>query len=73
MAYNYSALLALLPQLKDTDLSDRVRFVLGRVYQELSDAEATAMIGPQTEAHRGTHNIRNRVETTSFDLSGSQS
>lgn len=45
MAYNYSALLALLPQLKDTDLSDRVRFVLGRVYQELSDAEATAMIG----------------------------
>ena len=45
MALDYSALLALLSQLKDTDLTDRVRTALERVYQELIDAEAAAMIG----------------------------
>lgn len=45
MALDYSALLSLLSQLKDTDLTDRVRVALERVYQELIDAEAAALIG----------------------------
>jgi putative transposase len=45
MALDYSALLSLLSQLKDTDLTDRVRTALERVYQELIDAEAAALIG----------------------------
>jgi len=45
MALDYSALLSLLSQLKDTDLTDRVRTALERVYQELIDAEAAEMIG----------------------------
>ncbi len=45
MALDYSALLSLLSQLKDTDLTDRVRTALERVYQELIDAEAAELIG----------------------------
>jgi hypothetical protein len=41
MALDYSALLSLLSQLKDTDLTDRVRTALERVYQELIDAEGS--------------------------------
>ena len=40
MTLDYSALLSLSPQLKDTDLTDRVRTALERVHQELIDAEA---------------------------------
>ena len=45
MALDYAALLSLLSPLKDTDLTDRVRTALERVYQELIDAEASALIG----------------------------
>jgi putative transposase len=45
MALDYSAWLSLLSQLKDTDLTDRFRTALERVYQELIDAEAAEMIG----------------------------
>ena len=45
MAHHYSALLSLLSQLKDTDLTDRVRTALERVHKELIDAEAASMIG----------------------------
>jgi len=38
MALDYAALLSLLSPLKDTDLTDRVRTALERVYQELIDA-----------------------------------
>ena len=45
MALDQSALLDLLAQLKLTDVSDRVRSVTESLYQELIDAEATALIG----------------------------
>ena len=45
MALDYSALVSLLSQLKNTDLTDRVRTALKRVYQELIDVEDTTMIG----------------------------
>jgi putative transposase len=45
MALDYSDLLALLSQLKDTDLTDRIRVATQRLYQELIDAEAAEMIG----------------------------
>lgn len=45
MALHSSVLLSLPSQLQDTDLIDRVRRALERVYQELIDAEAAPMIG----------------------------
>jgi len=54
MALNYSALLSLLSQLKDTDLTDRVRTGLERVYQELIDAEAQGIIGIGSWEHGRT-------------------
>jgi transposase-like protein len=40
-----SALLALLDELQGTDVSDRIRVATQTLYQELIDAEATAVIG----------------------------
>jgi transposase-like protein len=45
MAMDQSALLDLLTALKDTDVSDRIRVATEHLYQELIDAEATAVIG----------------------------
>lgn len=45
MALNQSALLDLLAELKLTDVSDRIRSATERLYQELIDAEAAAVIG----------------------------
>ena len=45
MAMDQSALLDLLAALKDADVSDRIRTATERLYQELIDAEATAVIG----------------------------
>ena len=45
MALDQSALLALLAELKLTNVTDRIRMVTETLYQELIDAEATAHIG----------------------------
>lgn len=45
MALDQSALLELLEELKDTDVSDRIRLATQKLYQELIDAEASAFIG----------------------------
>ena len=45
MAMDQSALLDLLAALRDTEVSDRVRVATEHLYQELIDAEATAVIG----------------------------
>ena len=45
MALDQSALLALLSELKLTNVTDRIRMVTEMLYQELIDAEATAHIG----------------------------
>jgi len=45
MAMDQSALLDLLAALKDTEVSDRIRTATEHLYQELIDAEATAVIG----------------------------
>lgn len=45
MAMDHSALLTLLAQLNATEVSDRIRTATERLYQELIDAELTAVIG----------------------------
>jgi len=45
MAMDQSALLELLAALKDTEVGDRIRAATEHLYQELIDAEATAVIG----------------------------
>ena len=45
MALDQSALLNLLGELKLTDVTDRIRVATETLYQELIDAEATALIG----------------------------
>src|SRR5215207_9155645 len=45
MALDQSALLELLGELKLTDVTDRIRIATETLYQELIDAEATALIG----------------------------
>lgn len=45
MAMDQSALLELLATLKDTEVSDRIKVATEHLYQELIDAEATALIG----------------------------
>jgi len=45
MAMDQSALLDLLAALKDTEVSDRIKVATEHLYQELIDAEATALIG----------------------------
>lgn len=69
MAIDQSALLDLLTALKDTDVSDRIRVATEHLYQELIDAEATAVIGAgpwQRTAERTTqrNGSRDRVLTT---------
>ncbi|WP_448060550.1 IS256 family transposase [Cellulomonas hominis] len=69
MAMDQSALLDLLAALKDTDVSDRIRTATEHLYQELIDAEATAVIGAgpwqHTQARTALRNgSRDRVLTT---------
>ncbi len=72
MAMDQSALLDLLDllaALKDTDVTDRVRKATEHLYQELIDAEATAVIGAgpwqRTDARTAQRNgSRDRVLTT---------
>jgi len=69
MAMDQSALLDLLAALKDTDVSDRIRTATEHLYQELIDAEATAVIGAgpwqRTQARTALRNgSRDRVLTT---------
>ena len=45
MALDQSALLGLLGELQNTDVSDRIRLATEKLYQALIDAEATAFIG----------------------------
>lgn len=45
MALDQSALLGLLEELKDTDVTDRIRLATQKLYQELIDAEAAVAIG----------------------------
>ncbi|WP_024287948.1 IS256 family transposase [Cellulomonas sp. KRMCY2] len=69
MAMDQSALLDLLTALKDTEVTDRVRTATEHLYQELIDAEATAVIGAgpwQRTAERTAlrNGSRDRVLTT---------
>ena len=69
MAMDQSALLDLLAELKDTDVTDRIRVATEHLYQELIDAEVTAVIGggpwQRTEARTALRNgARDRVLTT---------
>src|SRR5674476_531301 len=69
MAMDQSALLDLLAALKDTDVSDRIRTATEHLYQELIDAEATAVIGAgpwqrTTERTALRNGSRDRVLTT---------
>jgi putative transposase len=69
MAMDQSALLDLLAALKDTEVSDRIRVATEHLYQELIDAEATAVIGAgrwQRTAERTAqrNGSRERVLTT---------
>lgn len=69
MAMDQSALLDLLAALKDTEVSDRIRVATEHLYQELIDAEATAVIGAgpwQRSAERTAqrNGTRPRVLTT---------
>ena len=66
MAMDQSALLELLAALKDTDVSDRIRAATEHLYQELIDAEATAVIGAgpwQRTAERTTQRNGSRART----------
>lgn len=74
MAMDQSALLDLLEELKATDVGERIRVLAERAYQELIDAEASAVIGAgrwersdeRTAVRNGT---RPRVlSTTAGDL-----
>jgi len=69
MAMDQSALLDLLAALKDTDVTDRIRVATEHLYQELIDAEATAVIGAgpwqrTTERTALRNGSRDRVLTT---------
>ena len=69
MAMDQSALLDLLTALKDTDVTDRIRVATEHLYQELIDAEVTAVIGAgpwqrTTERTTQRNGSRDRVLTT---------
>jgi transposase-like protein len=69
MAMDQSALLDLLAELRDTEVSDRIRVATEHLYQELIDAEATAVIGAgpwqrTTERIALRNGTRPRVLTT---------
>ena len=55
MALDQSALLELLAQLKLTDVTDRIRSATETLYQELIDAQATAVIGACLVEHASRH------------------
>ena len=74
MAMDQSALLDLLTALKDTEVSDRIKVATEHLYQELIDAEATALIGagpwqhsPERTALRNGSRPRT-LTTTAGDL-----
>ena len=69
MVLDRCALFDLLGELKLTDVTDRIRVATETLYQELIDAEATALIGAapfEPTTRRGTHRngVRGRVLTT---------
>lgn len=74
MDMDQSALLELLAALKDTEVGDRIRAATEHLYQELIDAEATAVIGAgpwqrTTERTTQRNGARERVLTsTAGDL-----
>lgn len=74
MALDQSALLELLGELQSTDVSDRIRLATQKLYQELIDAEATAVIGAAPyERSDGRVAVRNgsrprTLTTTAGDL-----
>lgn len=74
MALDQSALLDLLTQLQDTDVSDRIRTATETLYQQFIDAEATAFIGAepfQRAEARTTQRNDSRprtLSTTAVDL-----
>ena len=66
MALDQSALLDLLGQLKLTDVTDRIRSATETLYQELIDAEASAVIGAapfERTGDRITHRNGSRLRT----------
>lgn len=74
MALDQSALLDLLAQLKLADVTDRIRSATETLYQELIDAEASALIGAapfERSTERTTHRNGTRsrtLSTTAGDL-----
>ncbi len=66
MALTQSALIELLKELELTDTTDRIRALTQRAFQELIDAEATAVIGAapyQRSAERTTQRNASRART----------
>jgi len=66
MALDQSALLNLLGELKLTDVTDRIRVATETLYQELIDAEASAVIGAapfERSGDRTTHRNGSRLRT----------
>ncbi|OUZ09307.1 hypothetical protein BHE97_11365 [Aeromicrobium sp. PE09-221] len=66
MALGQSALLELLGELRSTDVTDRVRVATEKLYQELIDAEAAAVIGAapfERSVDRTTHRNGTRPKT----------
>ena len=66
MALDQSALLDLLGELKLTDVTDRIRSATEKLYQELIDAEASAVIGAapfERTGDRTTHRNGSRLRT----------
>ena len=66
MALDQSALLELLGELHSTDVTDRVRLATEKLYRELIDAEAAAVIGAapfERSAERTTHRNGSRPKT----------
>ena len=74
MAFDQSAVLDLLAELKLTNVTDRIRVATEKLYQELIDAEATAFIGAapfERSSDRTTHRNGSRprtLTTTAGDL-----
>ncbi|MFI7494436.1 IS256 family transposase [Kocuria sp. M4R2S49] len=74
MAFNQSALLDLLGELQLTDVSDRIRTATERLYQELVEAEATAVIGAEPFQRSDTRSAQRNgsrpktITTTAGDL-----
>ncbi|GAA1889660.1 hypothetical protein GCM10009715_39360 [Paeniglutamicibacter psychrophenolicus] len=64
MAPGQSALLDLLHQLRDTDVSDRIRTATETPCQQLIDAEATAFIGAEATAFIGAEPFQRSGDRT---------